>query len=90
MRNDTIYSIYFFISIYLQGAFDLKVDAHKKHKGLKSENLRDHMTDLEFIITMLGEAPGFTPVIINIQPLQSLPKFLGLTQDNPIASSTIG
>lgn len=40
----------------MQGAFGLKVDAHKKLKGLKRENLRDHMTDLELIITMLGEA----------------------------------
>lgn len=40
----------------MQGAFGLKVDEHKKHKGLKRGNLRDHMTDLELIITMLGEA----------------------------------
>jgi DNA-damage-inducible protein D len=31
--------------------------AHYKNlKGLKRENLRDHMTDLELIFTMLGEA----------------------------------
>lgn len=29
---------------------------HKKLKGLKSQNLRDHMTDLELIFSMLGEA----------------------------------
>jgi DNA-damage-inducible protein D len=29
---------------------------HKKIKGLKRENLRDHMTDLELIFSMLGEA----------------------------------
>lgn len=40
----------------MQGAFNLKVDEYKKVKGLKKENLRDHMTDLELIITMLGEA----------------------------------
>ncbi len=28
---------------------------YKDHKGLKRENLRDHMTDLELIFTMLGE-----------------------------------
>lgn len=28
---------------------------HKRYKGLKSQNLRDHMTDLELIFTMLGE-----------------------------------
>lgn len=40
----------------MQGAFDLKVNEYKKIKGLDRENLRDHMTDLELIITMLGEA----------------------------------
>jgi DNA-damage-inducible protein D len=40
----------------MQGAFELKVEEYKKHKGLKRENLRDHMTDLELIISMLGEA----------------------------------
>lgn len=40
----------------MQGAFDLKVNEYKKLKGLERENLRDHMTDLELIITMLGEA----------------------------------
>jgi DNA-damage-inducible protein D len=40
----------------MQGAFDLKVEEYKQVKGLKRENLRDHMTDLELILTMLGEA----------------------------------
>lgn len=40
----------------MQGAFDLKVNEYKNIKGLERENLRDHMTDLELIITMLGEA----------------------------------
>ena len=29
---------------------------YKEFKGLKRENLRDHMNDLELIFTMLGEA----------------------------------
>jgi len=29
---------------------------YKKFKGLKSENLRDHMNDLELIFSMFGEA----------------------------------
>jgi len=29
---------------------------YKKFKGLKQENLRDHMDDIELILTMLGEA----------------------------------
>lgn len=37
-------------------AFGMKVDEHKEYKGLVRENLRDHMTDLELVITMLGEA----------------------------------
>ena len=40
----------------MQGAFELKVDEYKQVKGLALENLRDHMTDIELILTMLGEA----------------------------------
>ena len=40
----------------MQGAFDLKVEDYKQVKGLDRENLRDHMTDIELILTMLGEA----------------------------------
>ncbi len=29
---------------------------YKKHKGLQRQNFRDHMTDLELIFSMLGEA----------------------------------
>lgn len=36
--------------------FGLKSSEHKKLKGLKNQNLRDHMTDLELVFTMLGEA----------------------------------
>lgn len=40
----------------MQGTFDLKVDEYKQVKGLERENLRDHMTDIELILTMLAEA----------------------------------
>ncbi|MCK5486587.1 MAG: Bro-N domain-containing protein [Desulfobacterales bacterium] len=40
----------------MNGAFDLKVEEYKQIKGLERENLRDHMTDIELILTMLGEA----------------------------------
>ncbi|MCF7905729.1 Bro-N domain-containing protein [Candidatus Gracilibacteria bacterium] len=40
----------------MQGTFGMKVDEYKSFKNLKRENLRDHMTDLELILTMLGEA----------------------------------
>ncbi len=39
-----------------QATFGLTPSNYKKLKGLKRENLRDHMTDLELIFSMLGEA----------------------------------
>jgi DNA-damage-inducible protein D len=39
-----------------KAAFGLTPSQYKKHKGLKRENLRDHMNDLELIFSMLGEA----------------------------------
>ena len=41
-----------------KATFGLTPGDYKKHKGLTKpqENLRDHMTDLELIFTMLGEA----------------------------------
>ena len=32
------------------------MDEYKQVKALARENLRDHMTDIELILTMLGEA----------------------------------
>jgi hypothetical protein len=39
-----------------KAAFGLTPSEYKKLKGLDRENLRDHMTDLELIFSMLGEA----------------------------------
>jgi len=39
-----------------KAAFGLTPSEYKKLKGLENENLRDHMTDLELIFSMLGEA----------------------------------
>src|SRR3990170_2464031 len=39
-----------------KAAFGITPGQHKNLKGLKRENLRDHMTDLELIFSMLGEA----------------------------------
>jgi DNA-damage-inducible protein D len=39
-----------------KAAFGVTPSKHKKIKGLGRENLRDHMTDLERIFSMLGEA----------------------------------
>lgn len=39
-----------------KATFGMTPSQHKKYKQLKRENLRDHMTDLELIFSMLGEA----------------------------------
>lgn len=39
-----------------KATFGLTPSEYKKLKGLKSQNLRDHMNDLELIFSMLGEA----------------------------------
>ena len=39
-----------------KAAFGVTPGEHQKLKGLIRENLRDHMTDLELIFSMLGEA----------------------------------
>jgi DNA-damage-inducible protein D len=39
-----------------KAAFNMTPSQYKKFKGLKRENLRDHMDDLELIFSMLGEA----------------------------------
>ena len=39
-----------------KATFGLVPSQHKKIKGLANQNLRDHMTDLELIFSMLGEA----------------------------------
>lgn len=39
-----------------KATFDMTPSEYKQHKGLKRENLRDHMNDLELIFSMLGEA----------------------------------
>jgi len=39
-----------------KATFNMTPVEYKKFKGLKNENLRDHMTDIELIFNMLGEA----------------------------------
>ncbi len=39
-----------------KATFGMTPSEYKKYKGIKQENLRDHMTDLELIFSMLGEA----------------------------------
>lgn len=45
---------------------DLLVKGYKQLKGLKSENLRDHMTEEELIFTALAELSTHTPEISRI------------------------
>jgi len=40
----------------MEGTFGMDVARYKEFKNLQRENLRDHMMDLELILTMLGEA----------------------------------
>jgi hypothetical protein len=42
-------------NIISERTFGMHTERHKRLKGLKAQNLRDHMTDLELILTMLGE-----------------------------------
>lgn len=39
-----------------KAAFDMTPREYKQFKGLDKENLRDHMTDLELIYSMLAES----------------------------------
>jgi len=56
VKGENEYSI--LTSEISKAAFGFTPEEYKKHKGLdqSSENLRDHMTDLELIFNMLGEA----------------------------------
>ncbi len=54
VETDTEYSI--LTSEISKATFGLTPSEYQKLKGLKKENLRDHMNDLELIFTMLGEA----------------------------------
>jgi len=71
--------------------FGLKTKAHKEYKGLaKAHSLRDHMTDIELILTMLGEkstteiarktdALGFTA---NVKAAEAGGKIAGTARQN--------
>ena len=54
VRNSLEYAI--LTNEIMEGAFGLKVDEYKQVKDLDRENLRDHMNDIELILTMLAEA----------------------------------
>jgi DNA-damage-inducible protein D len=54
VKEDAEYSI--LTAEISKAAFGLTPSQYKRLKGLKRENLRDHMNDLELIFNMLGEA----------------------------------
>jgi len=51
-----------------KATFGLTPSEYKSLKGLKSQNLRDHMTDLELIFSMLGEA-STKEIVENTNPV---------------------
>lgn len=55
-----------------KATFGITPTQYKKHKGLRRENLRDHMDDFELIFTMLGERA--TTEIHRTENSHSLPK----------------
>ena len=55
-----------------KATFGLTPSEYKRLKGLKSQNLRDHMNDLELIFSMLGEAS--TTEIVRTQHPQGFGK----------------
>lgn len=60
-----------------KATFGLTPSEYKEVKNLKRENLRDHMTDLELIFSMLGEAS--TAAIVKAQ------KPIGFTENKKVA-----
>jgi len=61
-----------------RATFGVTPGQHKNIKGLKQENLRDHMTDLELIFSMLGEKVT-TEISKQEKPVVSKENYL----DNP-------
>lgn len=51
-----------------KATFGLTPSEYKEVKGLKNQNLRDHMTDLELIFSMLGEA-STKEIVVNTNPI---------------------
>jgi hypothetical protein len=52
-----------------------------RFRGNDSEGIKFHLDPA--MLKQLQDAPGFVPVIINIQPMTDLPMFLGLKKNNP-------
>jgi DNA-damage-inducible protein D len=69
-----------------KATFGLTPKEHKKVKGLKSQNLRDHMTDLELIFSMLGEA-STTAIVKTKNPKGFIPNKIAARQGGTIAGN---
>ena len=67
-----------------KATFGLTPSEHKKVKGLKSQNLRDHMTDLELIFSMLGEA-STTAIVKTKNPIGFIQNKVAAKQGGRIA-----
>lgn len=67
-----------------KATFGLTPSEYKKIKGLKSQNLRDHMTDLELIFSMLGEA-STTEIVKKKNPLGFIENKKAANQGGKIA-----
>jgi hypothetical protein len=62
-----------------KGTFGVGTQGHKKLKNLKKENLRDHMTPMELVLTMLGEVT--TTELHRDRDSQGLPSLQGDAHD---------
>ena len=63
----------------MKGSFGLKTSEYKEHKGLAKENLRDHMSDVELVVTMLAEVT--TTKITKERDSQGMPELKKDAQD---------
>jgi hypothetical protein len=70
VKEDTEYAI--LTAEISKATFGLTPSQYKKLKGLKRENLRDHLNDLEQIFSMLGEAA--TTEITRTKDAQGFPE----------------
>lgn len=69
-----------------KATFGLTPAEYKKFKGLKSQNLRDHMTDLELIFSMLGEA-STTEIVKTQNPIGFLQNKKAAKQGGAVAGN---
>jgi DNA-damage-inducible protein D len=70
-----------------KATFNMTPSEYKKFKGLEKENLRDHMDDIELILTMLGEAT--TTRFTRVRDSKEFPKLKKDAKDGgDVAGST--